>query len=401
MTMFRHSALLIAFLYISEIVSAGMTGVVLDNSTFAENLEVGKTVGSLSVSRDGKPALQLDEGLIAHYPFDQNVLDHSGENNHAILRGGSRLTEDRFGRSKQAVFMDGDGDWLELSGLADNLTGAVTFSAWVQASPSDLGTRRSLFAANQRLGSTSDSNAILLMIGQRSSDAALTKPFVSHDPITSINHVLNPVPVADGGWHHVVYATDGTVAIGYVDGAAGDVQSVRYGFRSDLRWSIGQEFDEAEASDFYKGLVDEVRIFNRQLTAEEVSALYQEPTFRLVPGAGSSENELFKIVSNRLVLAAPSNFEANATPSVRILASETDGDTFEQILTLQLLNANDPPVGITLSPGSVKENLPVGSYVGALTAIDEDQRDQHSFELVAMLPLATIIRSSRFRKHQS
>ena len=387
MTKVQQSIWLIAFLCISEIVTAEITGIVLDNVIFAENLELGETVGSLSVSRDGRPALQLEEGLVAHYPFEGNAKDHSGMQNHAKLMGGSRLTEDRFGRSRQAIFLDGEGDWLELSGLGNDLNGAVTFSAWVQASPSDLGTRRSLFAANHRIGSASDTNALLLMIGQRSIDAELTKTFVSYDPITSGNHVLNSTPVADGLWHHLVYATDGRAAVGYVDGVAGEVQSVRYGFRSDLRWSLGQEFDEATPSDFFKGLVDEVRIFNRQLKAEEVEVLYQEPTFRLVPGEGSSGNDLFKIVSNRLVLAAPANFEANATPSIRILATGTNGETFEQVQALKLLDANDPPLGITLSPDSVKENLRIGSFVGALAAIDQDHRDQHSFTLVQNAPV--------------
>ena len=170
MTKVQQSIWLIAFLCISEIVTAEITGIVLDNVIFAENLELGETVGSLSVSRDGRPALQLEEGLVAHYPFEGNAKDHSGLQNHAKLMGGSRLTEDRFGRSRQAIFLDGEGDWLELSGLGNDLNGAVTFSAWVQASPSDLGTRRSLFAANHRLGSASDTNALLLMIGQRSID---------------------------------------------------------------------------------------------------------------------------------------------------------------------------------------------------------------------------------------
>lgn len=386
MTKFRLRFGLVAFLCIAGGLWAEITGIELDNKTLEESTEVGTRVGTLIVNIDGKPALQLQEGLVAHYPFEGNTRDHSGLNNDGVLKGGSRLTEDRFGRSKQALFMDGAGDWMEVSGLADDLHSAFTVSAWVQASPANLGTRRTLLSANSSLSSTQDENSVLLMIGQRSTDDLLTKTFVAHDPITSNNQILHPVPVADGKWHHIVYSTSGRLATGYLDGEAGDETTVRYSFRGDLRWSIGQEFDEAEPSDFYKGLLDEVRIFNRALNAEEVQALYQEPTFRLVPGEGDTENAFFQIVSNQLTLVNPLNFEENSSPSIRILATGTNGQSFEQVVEVNVTDTNDAPVGITLSPSSVKENLKVGTVVGNLTAIDEDHRDSHTFELVSNPP---------------
>jgi hypothetical protein len=342
------------------LLSAEITGIELGVLSLPENTVTGTTVGTFNVQIDGKQAIGLQEGLVAHYPFEGNSRDHSGLNNHGILQGGSRLTEDRFGRSKQALYLDGDGDWMELSGIADDLKAAFSISAWIQASPADIGTRRSFFSANSSLNSTTDQNSVLLMIGQRSIEDLLTRTFVAHDPITSNNHVLHQTAVADGKWHHIVYSTTGRIATGYVNANAGPDTSVRYSFRGDLRWSIGQEFDEVEPSDFFKGLLDEIRIYNRALSLEEVNALYHEPTFRLIPGDEEDDNDFFQIVSNQLILTKPLNFEENPHPRIRVLATGTNGQTFEKVLTLDVSDSNDPPLGVTLSPATIKENSNIG-----------------------------------------
>ena len=59
----------------------------------------------------------------------------------------------------------------------------------------------------------------------------------------------------------------------YVDGTQVGTYSSTFSLTSVTRWSIGQEWDDSTPSDFYSGSVDDVRIYNKALTADEVKEL--------------------------------------------------------------------------------------------------------------------------------
>jgi len=86
----------------------------------------------------------------------------------------------------------------------------------------------------------------------------------------------------DGKWHHIIGTTNGTHSSIYVDGVfyRSDAAYVNIG-DTDLA-SIGQEWDSGPtASDFYDGLIDEVQIWNRVLSPEEINASYKLGVYRL------------------------------------------------------------------------------------------------------------------------
>lgn len=55
----------------------------------------------------------LNVGLVAYYPFNGNALDMSGYQNHGIVHG-AKLTEDRFGEPNKAFSFDGYSTWIEI-----------------------------------------------------------------------------------------------------------------------------------------------------------------------------------------------------------------------------------------------------------------------------------------------
>src|SRR5690606_32036611 len=90
----------------------------------------------------------------------------------------------------------------------------------------------------------------------------------------------------------------------------------------------------------------------------------------------------FRVDGDRLVTAAPLDFEAGASRTVRVQSTAGNGDTIEKDLTVSVTDVNEAPTGITLSPDSVNEGL-VAAVVGTLSANDPDAGDTHSFALVA------------------
>jgi uncharacterized delta-60 repeat protein len=66
-------------------------------------------------------------------------------------------------------------------------------------------------------------------------------------------------------------------------------------------------------------------------------------TFALVAGTGSADNAQFEIVGDQLRTAQPLDFEAGATRSVRVRATDADGATFEKSLTITVAGVNEGP----------------------------------------------------------
>ncbi len=91
------------------------------------------------------------------------------------------------------------------------------------------------------------------------------------------------------------------------------------------------------------------------------------PTFQLVGGEGSRDNNRFTIEGNQLKSQSPFNFEAQQAYSIRIRAT-ADG-TLTEIFAISVTNVPEPPTEIRLSSTTIRENQPVGSVVGDLSAV--------------------------------
>ena len=108
----------------------------------------------------------------------------------------------------------------------------------------------------------------------------------------------------------------------------------------------------------------------------------QAHAFALVPGAGSTDNGSFAISAGQLVTTSPLNFEAGATRSIRVRASDSSGATFEKPLTVGIGDVNEAPALLALNKTDVDENSPAGSTVGGLSSSDPEVFDTPTYSLV-------------------
>ncbi|MGA1848734.1 MAG: LamG-like jellyroll fold domain-containing protein, partial [Thermoplasmatota archaeon] len=83
--------------------------------------------------------------------------------------------------------------------------------------------------------------------------------------------------ITDGNWHHVAATYDGSYMKLYVDGAFKSQRAYTEGIPASIgNLSIGTAKDDITGSDlFYKGDMDDVKIFKRCLTSDEIKALYR------------------------------------------------------------------------------------------------------------------------------
>jgi hypothetical protein len=107
-------------------------------------------------------------------------------------------------------------------------------------------------------------------------------------------------------------------------------------------------------------------------------------TYSLVAGTGSADNARFKIVDDKLVLAAPLNYEERPSHSysVRVRSKDSGGLNLEKVFTINVTDINEAPTDLTLNPTTINENLPVGSLIGLLTPADPDAGDTFTYQFV-------------------
>jgi len=91
---------------------------------------------------------------------------------------------------------------------------------------------------------------------------------------------------ADGRWHHFVGVRLGAsdpVLYGYIDGAYGLFDSPQSSGTVTTITNSG-DFQLSNSVQYYDGSIDEVRIYNRALTTDEVTHLYSNPHADLMLG---------------------------------------------------------------------------------------------------------------------
>ena len=82
--------------------------------------------------------------------------------------------------------------------------------------------------------------------------------------------------VFDGTWHHVAFVLSDSVDEMqlFVDGEIVHSYSTTTSITADDLFSLGQEFDPGMVtSDFFDGLIDDVRIYDRALNQQEIADL--------------------------------------------------------------------------------------------------------------------------------
>jgi hypothetical protein len=89
-----------------------------------------------------------------------------------------------------------------------------------------------------------------------------------------------PPVINDGQWHFIAYVRDGTIAYAYTDGELVGKETPDGNPASQVRWSIGMEWDDTP-SDEFTGQVDDVHFFNHPLTEDEIINVMEGKGFTL------------------------------------------------------------------------------------------------------------------------
>jgi hypothetical protein len=217
------------------------------------------------------PVQPAATGLVAHYTFDEGsgttVRDASGKGNNGTFgpEGTPQWVAGKFGGALQ---LDGNDDYVNIDGLANDIPANNNFSvsAWIKTTVANA--TRLVVASNDGTGGHD------FELGLAAGGNLFVQANTAHNYPPALN---------DDQWHMITYVRDGTTAYLYVDGAQVGTETPSGNPASETQWSIGQEWDPPSPSDEYQGLVDDVRIYARPLSAAEVAGLAGRTTAMHTP----------------------------------------------------------------------------------------------------------------------
>ena len=220
----------------------------------------------------------LMKGLAGYWPFEEgrgtSTADRSGNGNSATLRSGATWTTGKIGT---ALLLDGTDDRIEVSDPRNilGLSGDMTVSVWVRTtttstdgSDSVANWHRGHWIVEKDLSNTSTGWALTNHHGK--AKFLVIRPQEALSSTTRID---------DGRWHHIAGVRDsqGNRWL-YVDGkleASGTAGSkLSPSNTSPLTFGCN-----SEGKNYFKGALDEVRIYSRALPAHEIRSL----TDQLIP----------------------------------------------------------------------------------------------------------------------
>ena len=250
------------------------------------------------------PASIVTDGLVSYWTFDKpyivnkTVKDVWGDNNAKIV-GNPKVVPGQVG---EALEFDGVNDFVNLTTLGDfgRQLGTSSFEAWIKTSNTTdwmtlINTRGAecpywgieLNGANKR-------GRLEIIAGTLHDYIGIGGPRGCGGAGSG-----NSMAIFDGKWHHIVYTTDYVMnevggngkRIIYIDGVARSPSN--HGFGGNRAFSpftapvvLGARKFPGKSTGHFMGMIDEVRFYDRPLTAGEVIQNFEARTAYKIEPAG-------------------------------------------------------------------------------------------------------------------
>ncbi|MEP6952188.1 MAG: LamG-like jellyroll fold domain-containing protein [Ginsengibacter sp.] len=224
--------------------------------------------------------VKLDSGLVAYYPFNGNANDASGNGNNAIFNNAT-LTSDHFGNLNSAYYFNGVDNYIQIPNAPGlNPPGKMSLCVFVKP----MGFYRGPCHGNSIL-MKGDMDFLPGNYVMRFDDNAYTSQNNCNTSVVDTihqnfysNNAQTPPPgytpyINKDQWYCLVYTYDGTNGNFYVDGILKGTESTP---GTSFINSYDLFFGKLNSSSFpywFNGVMDEVRIYNRAINAQEVFSL--------------------------------------------------------------------------------------------------------------------------------
>jgi PKD repeat protein len=241
-------------------------------------------------------------GLVAAYGFNEGsgtrVNDVSGRGNHGTISGATWTTSGRYGRALQ---FDGTNDWVTVNDSASlDLTTGMTLEAWVYPTATPI-------------------NWQVIIMKERSGGSAyyLAANSNTNQPASAVyiggeRTVMGGSRVAANTWTHLAATYNGQTQRLYVNGS--QVAQRSQTGQTLVSTNVLRIGGNSIWGEFFRGRIDEVRIYNRALTATEIQS---DRTTALPTPAATTQ-----LVASTQTMAASDDAETGLMAGVALMTAD-------------------------------------------------------------------------------
>jgi hypothetical protein len=261
---------------------------------YSSNVPVSKsgdtvTIGTSKLIIPGSQLLpgaapaSLSNGLVAYYPFNGNANDESGNGNHGTVNGAT-LTNDRFGNLNKAYSFDGVSNIINLPLNSGNLANSKLFSIqfWCIPDP-EKNSPQVVFTQWLTISGYPIGTPLGFYTGYYGNNSGINL----YGAYVHGKQLGTNSSVSFSKWNHIIVSYDGNEQINtnrqkiYLNGILQSNNFNCHDCSVDIPSSIGILYNHTtiggrvipNLTDQFKGKIDDIRIYNRSLTPEEISYL--------------------------------------------------------------------------------------------------------------------------------
>lgn len=224
------------------------------------------TLGLAAKTMAQVPNYVPTNGLVGWWPFNGNANDISGNGNNGTVSGAA-LTTDRNSISNNAYLFNGSSSYINIPNSTSlQFNGGITFSTWLYASafPSPV----AYWFSKGADGGTPYSWTSSVDAGTKKATVSIFDNNNQNCGASSTTSLLLNT------WIHVVHSFDGSFARTYVNGVLESSISCSYSTFSNSYALIFGRRHISGLPYFWNGKIDDFGLWNRALTQQEITALY-------------------------------------------------------------------------------------------------------------------------------
>jgi hypothetical protein len=282
-----------------------------------------------------------DPNLVGWWKFDEGsgaiALDRSGHGNHGTLQGDSKWVA---GYDGEALEFDGTGDYVDCGNGADlTITGDITLMCWIKVAA---------FSKTWETIVAKGDNSYRMSRGPGDGDSI---HFGCNGP--SGGNLNAATIVTTDTWRHAALVYDGSNKIVYIDGFE-DARVASTGSINVSSYNLFIGENSQARNRHLTGLVDDVRLYNKVLTPDEIKDAMRGDT--TVAGLPSPSNgSTADIFAATTLTWSPGDNAAQhdvyfGTDRAAVDAADTS-DTTGVYRGRQGLTSYTPPEGIQMNTG--------------------------------------------------
>jgi len=207
----------------------------------------------------------LNDGLVAYYPFNGNANDESGNGYHGQVSG-AILSSDRLGNANRAYNFDGKDDFIDIGNIY-NFNTEIAFSGWFRLVQD--GKWNAFFTKNTYC------DLAFMYKGFDDTDYSKTMR-TFNGTCEGIRSYDYDIELPLNTWFHIVFQSDGTQIQLFIDGQKVNSFNYSSSLKDGTNFYIGATDTVYGFNYIWNGSIDDIRIYNRALSETEIHQLFNE-----------------------------------------------------------------------------------------------------------------------------